>query len=129
MSAMRWIGPNNAGAKRIVPSRFHVPPRFGASDSTRTDPLSRSIRFSLPSAKNPRDRLSGDQNGNEAPSVDANACGDTDRKERIHNLERPSAVTSNTIFSPSGEIASDAGLEVGGVVISRRISGAFAASC
>ena len=44
--------------------------------------------------------------------------------ERSHNRDRPSEVATKTIFWPSGEIASDTGSVVGGVVISRRISGA-----
>src|SRR6202162_423222 len=57
------------GVKRITPSRFHVPPRpDGASDSACTGPPSRSSFFSFPSAKNPRDFPSADQNGKLAHS-------------------------------------------------------------
>ena len=52
----------------IVPSLFHAPPRGSgtAEVSVCTDPPSMSIRFSLVPAKNPMDRLSGDQNGADA---------------------------------------------------------------
>ena len=49
---------------RMTPSRFHVPPRPGdVVASVRAGPPERSIRLTLLSAKNPIDRLSGDQNG------------------------------------------------------------------
>src|SRR5215510_13041712 len=85
-------------------------------------PPSISMLFSLPSAKNPTDRLSGDQNGMIALSVRSNGRAETESRERSHSLETPSVVASNTILRPSGEIAMDDGSEAGGVVISRRIS-------
>ena len=81
------------------------------------------MRFSLPSAKNPTDRPSGDQNGHEAPSVPVNGRAETASRERNDSRDRPSSVATKTIFCPSGEIASDTGSAVAGVVISRRISG------
>ncbi len=44
-----------------------------------------SIRFSLPSAKNPTDKLSGDQKGYLAPSVPASGCAETESSGRSHN--------------------------------------------
>jgi hypothetical protein len=58
------------GANRITPSRLQVPPLpDGASASTVAGPPAIWTVFSLPSAKNPIDRLSGDQNGKMPPSV------------------------------------------------------------
>src|SRR5262245_10655525 len=51
-------------ANTMIPSRFHVPPRpIGASQSVWGGPPEASILFSLPPAKKPRKRLSGDQKG------------------------------------------------------------------
>src|SRR5678816_3345108 len=68
---MRKIGPPGFVEKTIVPSLFHAPPRgAGATDTNVfTDPPSMLMNLSLLSAKNPMDRLSGDQNGDVAPSV------------------------------------------------------------
>src|SRR3954467_4425409 len=58
-------------AKRIVPSLLHVPYSeiTGTSHTVTAAPLGRSIRFNLPPAKNARDRPSGDQKTDRAPSV------------------------------------------------------------
>ncbi len=70
----RLIGALTPGANRIVPSGPHAPPRaVGASAITIGVPPATSIRFSLSSAKNPSDVLSGDQNGKLAPAVPGNA--------------------------------------------------------
>ena len=104
-------------------SRFHAPLCApGAVASVRTDPPSTSSRLSLSSAKKPTDRLSGDQKGNPAPSVPASARADPDSRERSHKREWPSAVATKAIVRPSGEMASDSGAVVGGVLMSARIS-------
>jgi hypothetical protein len=61
------------GEKTITPSRFQVPPRATTptSQSVRTGPPLASILFSLPSAKKPMLRPSGDQKGMLAPEVPA----------------------------------------------------------
>src|SRR5262245_15596794 len=57
-------------ANRILPALFHVPPRpFGASEIFWTAPFFGSTLFNSRPAKNAIIRLSGDQNGNEAPAV------------------------------------------------------------
>src|SRR2546427_9581794 len=58
-------------ANRIVPSLPHVPKAemAGTSHKGTADPPGRSIRFSLPPAKNASDRPSGDQKTDTAPSV------------------------------------------------------------
>jgi hypothetical protein len=56
----------------ITPFWFQLPPRgTGASASVTGCPPAMSIFFSFPPAKNPISRLSGDQNGQPAPSVPA----------------------------------------------------------
>ena len=74
----RKIGPPGLLPKRIVPSLFHAPPSATGMPeaSVRTDPPSMSMRFSLVSAKNPMDRLSGDQNGRDPRSVPGNGRAD-----------------------------------------------------
>jgi hypothetical protein len=44
-----------------------------------------SMRFSLVPAKNPIDRLSGDQNGDVARSVPANGLANVESSRRSHN--------------------------------------------
>ena len=59
--------------KTIDPARFHVPPLgWTASHSICTGPPVAATLLSVPRAKKPRKRLSGDQNGLDAPSVSAN---------------------------------------------------------
>ncbi|MDQ3347406.1 MAG: hypothetical protein M3545_05510 [Acidobacteriota bacterium] len=96
--------------KTMVPSLFHAPPSgAGAPDiSVFTDVPSMSMRFSLLSAKKPMDRLSGDQNGDAARSVPGSGRADEESSDRSHNCAWPPDLAAKTIFSPSGEIASDA---------------------
>src|SRR5688572_32634426 len=111
-----------------MPVLFHVPPRPEiALASDWTDPSPTSIRFSLPSAKKPTDRLSGDQNGSWAPSVPARGRTVTESIERSHNRGRPSESATKTTMFPTGEMARDVGSECGGVVRSTRISAGDAA--
>src|SRR5262249_7745376 len=116
------------GAKRITPSRLHEPPAgLLVPASISTEPPSISIRLRLLPAKNPMERLSGDQNGQEASSVPASGRAEIASSERSNNCDRPSVIATKTIFFPSGEIASDAGFAAGGVLISVRVSGASGA--
>ncbi len=111
----------------MISSPFQVPPRpAGASARCRGNPPSMSVRFRAPSAKKPTERLFGDQKGNKAPSVPASERSSPVSSKRSRSCDRPSEIATNTIFSPSGEIASDVGAVVDGVITSRRNSG-FAA--
>src|SRR5262245_37173755 len=83
-----------------------------------------SIRFSLLSAKNPIERLSGDQNGCWAPSVPVNARTVPESSARTHMRDRALSVATNASVRPSGEIAIDVGTVDGGVVTSSRTWGA-----
>src|SRR5690349_20076638 len=62
-----------SGENRITSPWFHVPGKKpeGASPTVNVGPPEASILLSLPPAKNPMYRLSGDQNGAIAPSVPA----------------------------------------------------------
>ena len=72
-----------AGEKTMTPSRLQEPLIPGAASHNVTGgPPATSIFFSLPPAKNPSERLSGDQNGDAPPSVPASPL----RRERV---ERP----------------------------------------
>jgi len=86
----------------MTPLRPHVPPRgVGASQTTCTGPPEASTVRSLPPAKKPIDRLSGDQNGNSPCSVEGRIAVAPVESDWIHSFpEAP-----NTIRSPSGEIA------------------------
>ena len=67
--------PEESELKTITPSRLHVPPFVPlASHSVRGGVPERSTLFSLPPAKKARNRLSGDQNGNVAPSLPFTVC-------------------------------------------------------
>src|SRR5262245_64799632 len=108
----------------MVPSGFHAPPRLaGALANAWGSPPARSIRFSLPPAKKPIDRLSGLQNGYSAYSVPTSGCAPTASSARSHKRGSPSPDATNTRRPPSGERAKWSGLDVAGVVISTRISG------
>ena len=65
LAGTRYKGSVAERVNTIVPSAFHAPPRvfIGASARACTSPPAMSIRFNWPPAKNPTDRLSGDQNG------------------------------------------------------------------
>ena len=62
-------------SKRMTPSGLQDPSApVGASQIFCGGPPEMSTFFSLPSAKKPRNRLSGDQNGRVVPSVPARGC-------------------------------------------------------
>src|SRR5262249_16494594 len=78
----------------------------GTSHRVCGGPPEASTFLSLPAMKNPIERLSGDQNGNEASSVPFNGCAVRESSARTHNLGLPSAPAwEYTIRLPSGEIA------------------------
>src|SRR5262245_11411695 len=111
-------------ANRMLPSGPHVPPReLDAVVTTCTAPLAISSVCSLPSAKKPTDRLSGDQKGDEASSAPARGSADTESSDRNQRRDRPSVVATNATLRPSGEMASENGSKVDGVRMSSRISG------
>src|ERR1700733_6390443 len=99
-------GAEGAGENRITPPGPHAPPRpSGTSQTTSADPTSRSMVLSLLSAKNPRERLSGDQKGKNAPSVPGSACASSPFVGRTQRAVLPSApVAANAMDAPSGEI-------------------------
>src|SRR5215471_21260810 len=92
---------------KITPSRFQVPPRGnGVSQSAKTGPPNASIFFSLPPAKNPMRRLSGDQKGRPAPSVPASGFACNESIGRTHKRDLPSGVEATYARRrPSGDIA------------------------
>jgi hypothetical protein len=61
--------------------------------------------LSFPFAKNPRNRLSGDQKGNEAPSVPVSGWADTPASGRTHSMFAPEEVATKAMRRPSGESA------------------------
>src|SRR4029453_14334350 len=106
---------------KIKSSRLHAPPPLPVP-STSTDPLSRSKRLSLKFAKNPIDRLSGDQNGRDASAVHGGGRGEPVSSGRNQSFGLPSDGATKTSAFPSGDTASENGSLVGGVVTSRRSS-------
>src|SRR5580704_3097832 len=108
-SETRYIPECEAGAKMMTPRAFQSPPRpKGASASATAGPPSSLIFFNLPSAKNPIERPSGDQNGKEAPSVPS--IGSADNLLSSRTQTRASAFEStatNASFVPSVLSATD----------------------
>src|SRR5271155_622897 len=89
----------------MTPSAFQVPPRpLGTSAMTCTGPPATSARFSFPLAKNPMDRFSADQNGNEAPSVPLKGCGVTESKVCRKSCLVPLLSATYTTYLPLGDI-------------------------
>ena len=83
---MRNIAETVSGVYKIVPSTPQVPPRgFAASASVCTAPPLASMILSLPSAKNPKLRLSGDQKGKLASSVPASGWAAVESKGRTQS--------------------------------------------
>ena len=109
------IAENVFGVNRIRPSARHAPPRNnGALASVRTPP-SRSTRFSQPSAPNPIERLSGDQNGNTAFSVPASGWTEISCRGSAATAAAARRCSRRIrAFRPSGEIASEALIAAGG---------------
>ena len=71
-----------------------------------TEPSAMSIRFTFPSAKNPIQRLSGDQNGIIAFSVPASGRDVNESSRRTQSCVRSGfCVATNASCVPSGEIA------------------------
>src|SRR6202521_6358131 len=91
----------------MPPSRFHVPPRpVVASQSVNGGPPEASIFLSLHTAKNPMNRLSGDQKGKAAPSVPARGWGCNESSGRTHKSSFPSGVVATYAKRrPSGDRA------------------------
>src|SRR5205085_1467075 len=70
-------------------------------------PAGRSSRFSLPSAKNATERLSGDQITDAAPPVSAKGLGSASDRARTQTRCTPLAsLATNAIWRPSGASAS-----------------------
>ena len=64
-----------------------------------------SILFSFPPAKKPITRLSGDQNGKDAPSVPASVCAAGSFKARNQIMLPLSDATRAATYLPSGDTA------------------------
>src|SRR5579863_9833106 len=105
LALIRSKGEIGPAENRITSSGPHVAPRPSvASQTTCAAPPLRSIVFSLVSAKNPTERLSGDQNGNIAPAVPASMRASNVFVGRTQSAVLPSAaVAAKTIDAPSGE--------------------------
>src|SRR5262245_42612666 len=91
----------------MTPSRFQVPP-FLALQSQRTSggPPSRETFLSLPSAKKPLNRLSGDQNGNAACSVPGSSLASAVSSDRTHRVNPPCEDPTKATCRPFGDTAS-----------------------
>src|ERR1700730_6735699 len=103
----------------MTPSRLHAPPKpCGALQSVVGRPPAISIFLSLPWAKNPMERLSGEQKGKAAPSVRGSACHLGESNEYNQRRGLPSETATVTRRCPSGAIASPGFVAVGRSVFS-----------
>src|ERR1700693_5612814 len=93
------------GENTITPPGPQAPPRpKGASAMVWVEPPSMSMVFSLPSAKNTRDGLAGDQKGKIALSVPDNWCASVEFIGRTQSVILPSALAAaNATNAPSGD--------------------------
>ena len=93
-----------SGEKRMTPSRFQDPLRPFATSHTGSGGAPETSTFwSLPSAKNARNRLSGDQNGKVAPCVPGIGFAASSPVGRSHRRVLPSAsFAANVMKRPSG---------------------------
>src|SRR5213075_1493825 len=91
----------------MVPSGLQVPPRMpSVLHSVCGGPPLAAIFSSFCCAKYAMNRLSGDQNGNAAPSVPGSGCAVSESMGRIHNRTFPDASRAvNASLLPSGEMA------------------------
>src|SRR5262249_17925087 len=93
---------------RMVPSGAHVPPRGSVAVAaiSCTAPPKAGVLLSFPSAKNPTQRLSGDQNGFSASPVPGNGCAVTSSNGRTQRTGRLLASpATNASVRPLGERA------------------------
>jgi len=88
-------------------SRPQLPPRLvGASQSVWGGPPAVSILLSFPSAKNPMNRLSGDQKGNDGFSVPASGSTERESTGRIQRRFLPElSRATKASRRPSGDRA------------------------
>src|SRR5262245_471382 len=97
---------------RITPFAFHVPPLpLATLQMVFTGPPSAAMTFNCPSAKNPMERLSGDQNCHDPPSVPSSNFDSRLSRRRSQSLRSPTRfprLTPNTIIRPSGEMTGGA---------------------
>ena len=90
----------------MTPSWFQVPPRpKGASQTVCTWPPDNSNFFTFPSAKNPRYRPSGDQNGSAVygPANEVNGTELEPSRSHTQISWLPERSEANAIRFPSGE--------------------------
>src|ERR1700720_1364750 len=93
-------------SKTIWLLRPQLAPRAsGALQMATRDPPLASALQSLPLAKNPSERPSGDQKGKYAPSVPGSSIASSLPSGFNHNVLLPSRLATNTIRVPSGESA------------------------
>src|SRR4029450_9449377 len=97
----------------MTPPVLHAPPRgFGAAARTTGEPSGTVRRSRWPSAKNPMERLSGDQKGMTPPAVPGRRCNVGVSSERNHRAlpelnttDLPSGAMTNTVSKPAGRSA------------------------
>src|SRR5262249_61398999 len=100
--------PTGLGQNRMIPSGLHAPPRPTITSAiSRAGPPLISIAFSLFGTKKPIDKLSGDQNGQDALSVPARGLASSESNARTHTIILPFNAAVNASLRPSGDTAND----------------------
>ena len=100
--------PAESDANRIRPSapqEPEYPDELSVGHRTTAVFPDRSMRFSLSSAKNPRDLPSGDQNADTAPSVPGSGVASGAASGRSHRRRPAASDAAKTIVVPSGDTA------------------------
>src|SRR6516162_11886186 len=102
----------------MIPFWLQLPPKeLGALARCFCAVPSMSILLSLPWAENPSVCPSGDQKGEEAPSVPGRDRDASESRERIHRRDCPSEVATKARLSPFGESANAKASRAEGVLI------------
>ena len=113
---------NQLGGMIVNAGQFEVPVLNAAilGSSNAGEILNSGTFLSFPSAKNPRCRLSGDQNGKRAPSVLGNGRAERESSGRSQSCRWPSEKTLNASVRPSGDTRVNTPAAPSGRLIDRR---------
>ena len=110
-------------AKTITPSAFHVPPsRSGVSQMFCGGPPAASTFLSVPPAKNPIHRLSGDQNSRARAFGTSELLSDLQLIARTNSAVEPPSAAEYATRRPSGETETASAAGMSGTSMRKRFS-------
>src|SRR5579864_7845690 len=115
--------PIGRGQNRITPSGLQAPPRPTMTSAiSRAGPPLIPTTFSLFGTKKPIDKLSGDQNGQDACSVPTRGFASRESSARTQRIILPFNTAVNASLRPSGETEKDSNEAFSGGRMERRIT-------